>query len=131
MPPGSALDLDLLPTPLAILRLPDTAPLPAWTGSARAFLSVTRTPGELSIVADAVAVPSDLRTGSSYVALRVRGPLSLDLVGVLAAIAAPLAEAGIPILPIATFDTDYVLVREADAGRAVEALAGAGHRVAR
>ena|SRR5688500_12439203 len=41
----------------------------------------------------------------------------------------PLARAGISILALATFDTDYLLVREPDLGRAVAALRAAGHHV--
>jgi hypothetical protein len=41
----------------------------------------------------------------------------------------PLAEAGVPIFPIATWDTDYLLVKAADAERARETLVAAGYRV--
>ena len=47
----------------------------------------------------------------------------------MARLAAPLARAGISILALATFDTDYLLVRETDLGRALAALRAAGHRV--
>lgn len=124
-----ALVLDLLPVPLAVLRLAPDAPLPAWTSSARQFLTVSRTPQELSIVADADVVPGDLDVARDYRALRVRGPLPLHLVGVFARLAGPLADAAVPIFPIATFDTDYVLVREQHLARALLALAQAGHHV--
>ena len=44
-------------------------------------------------------------------------------------IAAPLAAAGISILAMATFDTDYVLVQETQLARVVAALREAGHTV--
>jgi len=50
---------------------------------------------------------------------------------VLAALAAPLAEAGIPVLAVATHDTDYLLVKHAILDDAVAALTRAGHRVGR
>lgn len=59
----------------------------------------------------------------------VEGPFDFNAVGVLAAIAHPLAEAGIPILVIATYDTDYVLVKEAQLARAVAVLSGQGYRI--
>ena len=34
------------------------------------------------------------------------------MVGVIASLAGPLAEAGIPVLVISTFDTDYLLLGE-------------------
>jgi hypothetical protein len=52
-------------------------------------------------------------------------------VGVLVALASPLADARIPILAIGTFDTDYVLVREVYLERALTVLREAGHDVAR
>ena len=123
------LRLDLLPEPLALVPLPAGSPVPGWTAEARHFFSVTRTPTELSIVTDAAAVPGDVPAERPYRAFRVHGPLPLHWVGVLAAIAGPLAEAGVSIFPIATYDTDYVLVREADVPRARDALVAAGHEV--
>jgi hypothetical protein len=125
------IELDLLPTPLAIVRLPGPAALPGWTAQARAFLSVTRTPEELSIVADASVVPAEAHIGAFYVAFRVRGPMPLELVGVLSTLAEPLARAGIPIFPIATHDTDYILVRHTDGDAASHAMSAAGIAVHR
>jgi hypothetical protein len=59
----------------------------------------------------------------------VRGLLALDAVGVVSRLALPLAEAKIPIFPIATHDTDYVLLREPDLSAACDALERAGHHV--
>ena len=128
---GARLRLDLLPTPLAVLRLPAGSPIPEWTAAVRDFLSVTRTPGELSIVADAAVVPTVTATDGAYLAFRVQGPLPLDLVGVFAALAGPLADAAVPIFPIATYDTDYLLVKTTDAPRASQVLRDAGHQVTR
>ena len=123
------LSLDVLPGRFALCRLAGEADLPPWTRVARRFLTVTRTPGELSIIADAEVVPAGAAAVSDYCALRVCGPLALDVVGVIAALVPPLADAGIPILPIATHDTDYLFLRESDLARAIAALEGAGHEV--
>jgi hypothetical protein len=48
---------------------------------------------------------------------------------VLAAIAVPLAAAGVSIFAISTFETDYVLVREECLEEALRALVAAGHEV--
>jgi hypothetical protein len=61
--------------------------------------------------------------------LRVEGPLSFSAVGVLASIAQSLAQAGVSIFVISTFDTDYVLVQAATLDNAVRALRDAGHSV--
>ncbi len=126
---STALHLDLLAEPLALVRLPAAGAVPTWTAEARQFLSITRTPTELSIVADASAGPADAAAERGYRAFRVQGPLPLHLVGVLAALVVPLAQAGVPVFPIATYDTDYLLVPEADVPRARAALEGAGHEV--
>jgi hypothetical protein len=76
-------------------------------------------------------VPPEVRCERDYRAFRVRGPLPLDLIGILAAIANPLADAGLGIFAISTFDTDYVLVKSRDLAVAVAALEAAGHQVKR
>lgn len=125
------LPLELVPDTLAICRLDAGAPLPRWAEGPSAFLTVSRTAEELSITAVQRLVPPDARCERGYRALRVRGPLPLDLVGILASIAEPLAEAGLSIFAISTYDTDYVLVKSADLPAALEALERAGHRVTR
>ena len=88
------LPLELLPDTLAVCRLEPGAPLPPWACESSAFLTVSRTAEELSITTLQSTVPADVRCERDYRALRVRGPLPLDLIGILAAIADPLAAAG-------------------------------------
>jgi hypothetical protein len=125
------MELDLLPGDFAICRLEpgDAVPAWAWTG---ALASVTRTGAELSIVCDAAAVPADVvRAERGWRALSVRGPLPFELTGVAAALTGPLAEAGISVFLVASYDTDHVLVRAEAVKRAIAALAAAGHAVDR
>ena len=129
MTAARALTVDLIPEALAILGFAPGTPIPVWTANARAFLCVARTPTELSIVADAGAVPAADRPARTYRAFRVRGPLPLDLVGIFSVLAAPLAAAGIPIFPVATHETDYLLVETGDLERASSVLVEAGHVV--
>jgi hypothetical protein len=106
--------LRLLDGELAILRLPPDAAIPSWLSfSAEPLVSVTRTAQELSIICPAGAVPASLSCEPGWRAFTVVGKLEFSAVGVLAAILNPLAEAGISILSLSTFDTDYVLVRVA------------------
>jgi hypothetical protein len=125
------LPLELLPDTLAICRLDAGAALPRWADQPGAFLTVSRTAEELSITAVQRLVPADAQCERDYRALRVRGPLPLDLIGILAAIADPLAAAGLGIFAISTYDTDYVLVKSRDLPAALEALERAGHRITR
>jgi len=124
-----SLPLRALAEPLALCRLAPSDAIPAWTALARTFLTISRTPTELSIVADESIVPANVDAQRGFRALRVDGPLPLDLVGIFSAIAGPLADADVPIFPIATYDTAYVLVTEGNFQRAVTALEAAGHMV--
>ncbi|HWC96994.1 MAG TPA: ACT domain-containing protein [Candidatus Sulfopaludibacter sp.] len=119
--------IQLLPQKLAVCRLgPDDA-IPAW--AAGDFLSISRTADELSIVCHSTQVPNAIRREGDWLALKVIGPLDFALTGVLLSLAAPLAEAGVSIFAISTFDTDYVLVKQPLVERAMDALRRAGHEV--
>jgi len=113
----------------AVCQLPADAPLPAADRLGELW-SVTRTPDELSLVVEASAVDPAWRTvEAGWRCLQVEGPLDFSLVGILAALAGALAEAGVSIFALSTYNTDYLLVRDADVRRAVRALRGQGHRV--
>ena len=126
---GLRLPLEVLPDTLAICRLPADAALPAWAAAPAAFVTVSRTAEELSITAVQRMVPADVRCERDYRALRVRGTLPPDLVGILLSIADPLAKAGLSVFAISTYDTDYVLVKVRDLPAALKALRAAGHDV--
>jgi len=122
------LDLIVLPDVLAVCRLPAGAPLSVPDESVGLF-SVVRTREETSVVCAESAAPSGARVEAGWRAIKVVGPLDLALTGVLVSFASPLAEAGVPVFAVSTFDTDYVLVRDHSIPEAVEALKRAGHRV--
>ena len=126
------LTLVVLPETLAICRLEHAARVPEWASDDIAtgnFISITRTRDELSIVCNERDVPSGVKTDRGWRALKIEGPLDLSLTGVLASIAVPLAEARINIFAIATFDTDYVLVKADRVAEAIGVLRSAGHHV--
>ena len=112
----------------AIVRLEPDAPFPEWARSGH-FWSVTRSDSELSVVCSQDAVPAGTSAERGFVAFEVAGPLDFSLTGVVSSLVAPLADAAISIFVLSTFETDYLLVRERDHERAVEALTLAGHSV--
>lgn len=124
-----ALDLEVHHGRLAVCRLPPTAPVPDWADVADPLVSITRTADELSIVAPQGAVPPGVPSEDGWCALAVRGPLDFALTGILAGLALPLAEAGVPIFVVSTYETDWLLVREGHLDDAITALEDAGHRV--
>jgi hypothetical protein len=125
------LALRLLPGRLAVCRLHPHDPLPAWVFHDEAtFWSLTRTPDEMSLVCDEDSVPPSIaRVEPGWRAFRVEGPIPFDATGVLASLATPLADAGIPLFALSTYDTDVVLVKEHDLERALAVLR-VRHRVA-
>jgi hypothetical protein len=122
------LNLQVLPGLLAVCRLPAGSPFPEWVDDGT-LVSVTRSEDETSIVCDASAVPPGVPAESGWRAIRVDGPLDFALTGVLLSIAQPLADAGVPIFALSTYDTDYVLVKESALPKALEVLSEAGHHV--
>lgn len=112
----------------AVCRLAADAAVPSWADG-DGLVVVARTADELSIVCAEGRVPADVRREDGFACLSVVGPLDFTLTGVLAEIATALAEAHVSLFAVSTFDTDHVLVRADDLGRAVEALGAAGLRV--
>ncbi|KAI8807272.1 ACT domain-containing protein [Cladochytrium replicatum] len=95
------------------------------------FFSLTRTQDEFSLVLPAdVELPTDPlgvppKSEAGWRAFRVQGQVDFSEVGVMAAITIPLAEAGLSIFVVSTFDTDYVLVKEDQLSDAIKALEAA------
>jgi hypothetical protein len=128
MPTRKTLELLWVEGEYAVCRLDPHARLSSMPRGP--FMSITRTVDELSVVCLAEEAPEGSRVEGPYALMRVAGSMILGLTGVLASIAAPLAAAQISIFAVATFDTDYLLVRVADRERAAAALVAAGHRFA-
>jgi hypothetical protein len=57
----------------------------------------------------------------------LEGPFPFSETGILASFVQPLSERAIPLFAVSTFDTDYLLVKEAWVEKAVEALKDASH----
>jgi putative acetyltransferase len=112
----------------AICKLEPAASIPPWA-TADELLSITRTADELSIVCRQDAVPEGILCERGWRCLRVAGTIPFSVVGILASLTAPLAEAGISVFAISTFDTDYLLVKANDLGRSVDILRRRGHTI--
>lgn len=126
--PAVSLRLIALPGRYAICRLSPNIPLPPLPGTDAPFVSITRTGDELSLVVPESDAPESETVEKGWRALKVAGPLDFALVGILAALTAPLAGAGISIFAVSTFDTDYLLIRAEQWERTITTLRAAGHR---
>ncbi len=124
----ASLSLSVLGHRLAVCRLDPGAEVPAWATAGELF-SVTHTPDELSVVCPEEYVPPGTTCEKDWRALGVKGALDFSLVGVLASLAAPLAESGVSVFAVSTYRTDYLLVKEEALELAVAALRGRGHEV--
>lgn len=122
------LDLQVLEGTYAVCRLPADSTVPVWADRGE-LASVTRTPDELSIVCSDETLPPDVKAERGWRALSIQGPLDFSLVGVLADLTVPLADAGISIFVLSTYDTDHLLVRATDLERTIEVLQAIGHKV--
>jgi hypothetical protein len=116
----------LVPQPhhLAVCRLSPGSGLASWMFDGPVW-SITRMPDELSVVVDATRVPHAVPAEGPFSVFMVAGPLDFNLTGILARLTAPLAEAGIPVFVLSTYDTDYVLVRTQLASAAIAAWSAA------
>ena len=113
---------------LAVCRLSPDREIPAWSTTAE-FFSITRAPGEISIVCPEYHVPAETTCERGWIAIGLEGPLDFSLVGVLAKITKPLAEAGVSVCTISTYETDYVLVKHEQLELATIALRGCGYEI--
>jgi len=121
------LTLLVRPWQLAVCKFPADSPLPAWVLHAEAeFFSITRTPGELSVVCAEDDLPPSVteHVERGWRAFELVGPIPFTSIGVISGLTAPLAAAAIGVFVISTYDTDYLLVKAANFTRARTILSG-------
>ena len=120
------MNLQLVAGDFSICRLAPDAPIPSWAQSV-GFSSITRTADELSVICLSSQVPGGIKTEAGWRLLRFAGTFDFGAIGVLASVTTPLAQAGISLLAIGTFDTDYVLIKATLLNEAARSLTTAGH----
>ena len=96
----------------------------------RPFCFTGATDEELSLVCPAEMVPGNTtERDDGWRAFRIVGVLDFSLIGILAGISATLAENGIGLFAVSTYNTDYILTKEENFDRALEVLGAAGYTV--
>lgn len=93
------------------------------------FYNISKSKEELSIVCLSSIQVNSAQSSAEWSCLKVHGPLDFSLTGILANIAGVLADGGISIFAISTFDTDYVLVKTENLKSAKKYLQEAGHSI--
>ncbi|MBU9728694.1 ACT domain-containing protein [Diplocloster modestus] len=87
-----------------------------------------KTDEEYSLVCVTEDVPANfIKRDDGWKAFRIQGVLDFSLIGILSRISALLADNGIGIFALSTFNTDYILTKAGDFTRAVEILSDAGY----
>jgi hypothetical protein len=117
--------LHVLDQPFSIHRLSPDAEIPSAV-LACTFHWIARTDEETSIVCPSSVMVAGARTQPGWSCIKVIGPIDFAVTGLLAEISRVLAEAGISIFALSTFDTDYLLVPSSRIEEAVTLLARGG-----
>jgi hypothetical protein len=115
---------------IAVVRLPVGAPDPEWARGGP-LVSITRTARETSVIVPTSSVPEEVPgpVQGPLVGVYVEEPQDHCQVGLLVRLLGPLANAGIPVLTVSTYDTDWVLVDASKAAAASSVWRAAGYQV--
>ena len=122
----TALTLSISKDIYSIHRLDPASPIPDNVLQCATFF-IGKTDEELSIVCGSTVPVDSMKSVSGWSYIKVNGPLDFNLQGILSGISGILAEAGISICAISTFDTDYIFVRISDLDNAESVLEKAGY----
>lgn len=120
------MELERLPDELTVCRLSSiTAAVLALD-----FCFLGKTDQELSLVCRTSDVPENTtHRADGWRGFRIRGTLDFSLIGILSRLSGVLAENGIGLFAVSTYNTDYILVQAGDFERTMNVLAKAGYTV--
>lgn len=120
------MELKIIPHPFTVCKVDRLAP----SDLEGEFCFIGKTDEELSLVCITERTPKDtLQREDGWRAFRIQGVLDFSLIGILSPIAALLAQNRIGIFAVSTYNTDYILVKQENLERAVQALTEAGYRI--
>ena len=120
------MNLHILPQAFTVCQIADLLGV----DFSRDFVFVSKTDEEISLVCETEFLPANtLAREDGWRALRVQGVLEFSLVGILAKLSAILAQAGISIFAISTYNTDYLFTKADVFDRALEVLSNAGYAI--
>ena len=118
--------LKILPFELSVCKVSDTSAIDLNED----FFFVGRTDEEISLVCKTSSVPgATTAREDGWKGFRIEGVLDFSLIGILSKISSVLAENKIGIFAVSTYNTDYILVKEENFGRALKVLEDAGYEI--
>ena len=94
------------------------------------FFFLGKTDEELSLVCRTEDVPTaTTERDDGWKGFRIEGVLEFSMVGILSKLSGILAENEIGLFAVSTYNTDYILVKEANFAKALEVLAAEGYTI--
>ena len=91
---------------------------------------IGKTDEEKSLVCITDEVPANvIQRDDGWKAFRIQGVLDFSLIGILAKIAAALADNGISIFAVSTYNTDYVLMKKENYQKALDVPKALGYMI--
>lgn len=94
------------------------------------YCFIGKTDEEKSLVCITSEVPENtIQRDDGWKVFRIQGVLDFSLIGILAKIATVLADNGISIFAVSTYNTDYVLIKKENYQKALEILQTKGYKI--
>ncbi|MFW0778049.1 MAG: ACT domain-containing protein [Rickettsiales bacterium] len=121
------LTLRLMPWQLSVVKLSSGDDYD-WAKSSD-FYSFTQTLEETSLLCESHLVPEGYKQESGWKVLKIDAILDFDMVGIIAKISGVLAEANVSIFALSTYNTDYILIKQDQADRALASLREKDYKV--
>jgi hypothetical protein len=95
------------------------------------FISITKTKDEISVVAITGLFEHFAKREDNWKMLKINGILDFTLTGIISKITAILADNGISVFVISTYNTDYIMVKKDKLEDTIKVLEQNSYRVAR
>ena len=122
------MDLRIIPQEFSVCKVSDYSQVDI----TEPFVFTGSTDEEKSLVCPTSLVPRNTTIREDgWKAFRIEGILDFSLIGILSKISSILAENGIGIFVISTFNTDYILTKSEKLDHAIGVLKTAGYSVKR
>lgn len=123
---GDSMELKLLHKDFSVCKVEDFSQV----NLNAEFCFLGKTDEEKSLVCMTDEVPSNvLRCDDGWKGFRIQGILDFSLIGILAEISAILAENGISIFAVSTYNTDYILIKNEKYQKALDVLKASGYQI--
>ncbi|MBQ3428339.1 MAG: ACT domain-containing protein [Mogibacterium sp.] len=120
------MELKIIDNKLTVCKVADISTIDL----AAEFYFIGKTDEELSLVCRTSDTPSEtIERDDGWKGFRIQGILDFSLIGILSKLSGILAEHEIGIFAVSTYNTDYILVKEENYERAIEALVHEGYTI--